>query len=318
VSRHLLSWAAFGLLLLASPHARADEAEDLFREGVTLYDAQSYPEAEAKFEAALAKRQSFDIAAGLGQSEEKQGKIEEAAEHYQFAVDNLPASETEQVRSGIRKLLDDIRPKVAKVLLAIGTPGATVLVDGVKRTRAGVDGDAAVFVLPGRRALRAELGKRVASKTVTVQGGQLLDMKLALPPETDDRPIEDGGPGWAIAAGVSGAFALGGFALAIGATVAHGNASDEVADHNTAIDALAPGDGGCTTPPPNLVGECDGLESALADQRTWGTLFPVGLIVGGVATAATVGFVVMHLTSSTGESAALRATPTSLELQLRF
>ncbi len=66
---------------IAPADAVAERAEALFREANALVKQQRWAEAEASYLAVWALRPTYDVAANLGHTQYRLGKLREAAEH---------------------------------------------------------------------------------------------------------------------------------------------------------------------------------------------------------------------------------------------
>ena len=102
----------------------------LFQEGNALYDAQKFPEAEAKYQAAWDAKQSYDTAGNLGNVELQIGQNREAAEHLGWAVKHFPPSGSSDKRAFLEKRLAEAIALVGTLDIASNPDGATIWLDG--------------------------------------------------------------------------------------------------------------------------------------------------------------------------------------------
>jgi hypothetical protein len=316
--RRSLVFAILGasLALFTPARASADpksDAEKLFREGRTLYDAGSYHEACARF----AESQRIDPSAGtalnLGDCYEKLGMVSSAYAAYKEA----------HVAAALRKRVDwekyalerieAIKPSVPTV--TIRTPR----VDGLVVTRDGQalvakNGEIDDHPDPGPHMLEARApGREAWSKQITIERGTtqvveipaLAESATASPatPGATTTPArsassqgEDTGGSWQKPTGIVIA-GIGVAALAFG--TAGGfvalNAKDEAAAK-------------C----PSYPDRCTQEGTDTNDRaQTWATISTIGIVAGG---ALLVGGAVLYFTapSSRGTSAALRVGPSSV------
>ena len=69
-------------------------AEELYKDGVRLYEAKKWAEAEREFRAAWALNPTFDVAYNLGNATFRQGKHRDAAEYLAYALRVWPLLES--------------------------------------------------------------------------------------------------------------------------------------------------------------------------------------------------------------------------------
>src|SRR3954463_14437863 len=96
----------------SAPEANAEEyarARALYKKAAEAFEASQYTEARRLLLDAWALRQSYDVAASLGDTEIKLGLFAEAAEHLSFSVRNFPPLENEQALSNVRRQLEVAR-----------------------------------------------------------------------------------------------------------------------------------------------------------------------------------------------------------------
>ncbi|RLB49164.1 MAG: hypothetical protein DRI90_24770, partial [Deltaproteobacteria bacterium] len=166
--------AALVLLLVAgdgqASDGQASDARELYRQGVVLYDSGHYGAAEEKFEQALALSMAHDIAVSLGQAEEKQDKLDEAADHYLAGLQALPASTGAEVLDKVKRTYERAAAQVGKLEVDT-TAGAALWIDGQERTRANGDGKATIHLTAGEHQVRAVAGAGEASVSVSLEAG---------------------------------------------------------------------------------------------------------------------------------------------------
>lgn len=159
----------------ADSWARSDEANRLFFEGREHHRQGRIEPAYAAYHRAWILKQSFDIAGNLAQVEVLLGLVPDAAEHFRFALSNLPLEwtpELESVAARLRKQFEAARAQVGA--LEIDAPAGTEVVVNqrpVGRAPLGLP----VFVEPGARTVlfeNADGGR--AERTIEVEAGQSL------------------------------------------------------------------------------------------------------------------------------------------------
>jgi tetratricopeptide (TPR) repeat protein len=301
--RNASSIAILMTLLSYGGVARADEADDLYDQGFALYEKGAYAEAEAKFEAALSLRAAPDTAAALGQSEEKQGKLDEAAQHYAHALAYFPASVSADKRARVASLFDGVKTQVARFTVTTAS-GATLLVDAQDRGRADADGKALVFVMPGRRTIEVRNRHAKASRTVDAVAGS--DATVAMPLETSNgRDGRQPGQGRAPDPVIMGV----GFGVAgAGTVVAAILGGLAISRSNEADDLLA----STSSPEPCSRGgaTCDEIFSLKEEERTLGNAAIWTIVGSGVALLGTTGYVLYMTLGSQPSNGTVRVLPT--------
>ncbi|HEU4409383.1 MAG TPA: hypothetical protein VFS43_29255 [Polyangiaceae bacterium] len=129
-------FAAFALALLVALAARPaladndDEGKRHFRAGVGLYQGGNYNGALAEFQASHQLRPTASALQNIALCQKALFRYVEAIETLESLLraygDKLPASEKKAVRDAI----DEMRPRVASVVVAVSPPNATLSVDG--------------------------------------------------------------------------------------------------------------------------------------------------------------------------------------------
>ncbi len=281
----------------AGPETATDldaRAEKLFRDGRKAIVRKDWPAAHKLLDEAYRLKQSFDIAAMLGQVEYELKRYRDAAEHIEYSLRHFPPKEDEEPRSRLKAWLDESKQHVAILKVHVTPEGARVRID--KKSVGLAPLGAPAFVNPGSRVVEAELaGHQKAQRSMEVGAGQEVEITLALKPEsggpgagrpagTDGTP--DGGPANSnrsiTPAIVAGGVAVIGLGLGIGfALSAQGKASDadELADKV--------GETGCTTGAATKA-DCTllGDKNEAADRHS--RFAVAGFSVFAVSTAVTV------------------------------
>ena len=266
-----------------APEPNADEyahARALYKKAAEAFEASQYDEARRLLLDAWALRQSYDVAASLGDTEIKLGLFAEAAEHLSFSVRNFPPLENEQALSNVRKQLEIARREVASVVVSVNEAGAEIRVDQRPVGTSPLSGP--VFLPPGRHTVEARKGAAVVSETVNGEASKESSVSLHLrATELPPSPKDEDAPRSIVPLIVGGAV----FAVGLTAGIAFKLAanSDEQ-DASELRDRLGPG--GC-------VGEagsshdCAALRSEVDSANTLNALSTAGFVVAGVAVVAT-------------------------------
>ncbi len=291
----LLVTAALAVLSPPS-EARADDARELYRQGVVLYDSGHYGAAEDKLEQALALSATHDIAVSLGQAEEKQGKLDEAADHYLAGLKALPASSSAQVLATVKRTYESAAAQVGKLVVDTA-PGARLFVDDAERNKAGADGTATVHLTAGEHRLRAVAGEEEASAVVTAVVGEAGRVELVLKPngEPSGPASATGHPHPAVWIGGS-VLAAGGIGVGIALAVASGSEASEADD---LLAGLQTGDLGRACALDHAACTAIDERNRSADSLTTGSI--IGFAAGGAFAAATLTYV-LWTSSSSGEA----------------
>jgi len=265
----------------------ADDSVKLYEEGNALYDQSKFPEAEAKYQAAWDRKQTFDVAGNLGNVELMVKQPRDAAEHLSFALRNFPPSADAKKRAFLEQRFKEAAAQVGAVEVTASVARATVVVDGKE---AGTTPLAdAVFVDPGEHRIEARLdGYTGETKTVTVPKGERQKIALTLTPAaagTARPPDATPRPTWPY-------FVLGGAAVVgIGAGIAFlavGGSKGSDAEQK-----LADLGGGnpCGAGTPNTT-QCQEIQDLTGSKRTFTGLGVGGLVVGGLSLAGLVVYAV--------------------------
>ena len=179
----------------AAPEPSADDyarARALYRQASDAFEASQYAEARRLLLDAWALRQSYDVAASLGDAEIKLGLFAEAAEHLSFSVRNFPPLENEQALANVRRQLETARREVASVLVSVNESGAEIRVDQRLVGTSPMGG--AVFVMPGRHRVEARKGTATASETFVGEASKESTVALRLVSAEPSRPKDEPAP----------------------------------------------------------------------------------------------------------------------------
>jgi tetratricopeptide (TPR) repeat protein len=265
-----------------APTPGADEyarARALYKKASEAFEASQYAEARRLLLEAWALRQSYDVAASLGDTEIKLGLFAEAAEHLSYSVRNFPPLENEQALANVHRQLEIARREAATVLVSVNESGAEIRVD--QRLVGTSPMSEAVFVTPGRHGVEARKGSATASETFVGEAARESSVALRLAQALPAPPNDEPAPRSIVPLIVGGAV----FAAGVTAGIAFKLSANAKEDHaQTLRDRLGPG--GC-------VGEagsspdCAALRSDVDGANTMNSLSTTGFVVAGVALVAT-------------------------------
>jgi hypothetical protein len=158
-----LAAAVLIMMAFASPRlARASEADELIRQGVTLRRSGDDVAALKRFEQAFQLEHSSRALAQIGLAEQALGRWAASYEHLQQALEDTRDPWIKKSRATLRQALDVVSDHVGQLEVLGGSPDAEVRIDGVPRGR-----------LPLVRALAVSSGtvtdELVAPRFVPVQ-----------------------------------------------------------------------------------------------------------------------------------------------------
>jgi hypothetical protein len=254
-------------------------ARALYQRASLAFEGGHYSEARSLLLRAWAIRQSYDVAASLGDTEVKLGMFADAAEHLSYSLRNFPPLENEQALSNVRRQLDVAREQVAAVRVHIGEPGADVRID--QRSVGTSPLEEVVFVTPGKHTIEARKGSAVAAREEVFQAARETSVSLELGPVTPAAPQDAFAPRSVVPLIVGGAVVAVGLTTGIAFRLS-ANAHD---DHANGIRARL-GQGACAGSAGSSA-DCTELRNDVEDASGAQTLSTVGFVVAGVAAVAT-------------------------------
>ncbi len=303
----LAALAASAAVTLSADSRGADpgkQAEEHYLRGKALLKSGDVKGAYLEYKASFDLKQSYDIAANLGNLELDQGMPREAAEHLDYALRTVAVNVPEDRVKAIRGLLEQARRLVGAATVKVNIDGAEVLVDGRSIGRSPLPGE--IFVDPGKRTIEARLAPYTsAQKTIDIARAASVPVELTLvlpvatssaapsgsaPPVTTSGPVK---PKSMIPVGVGVATAAAGLGLGIVGLVLSGSKASRVdllqstltqadVQHNQSICASG-----------NPPAECADLDSALVAKGSFRNLAIAGFATAGVAALATVTWVLL-------------------------
>ena len=296
-----------------------EAAKALYNEAREARKGDNFGRCHAKASAAWAIHKHPSIAALVGDCAVGIGKHRDAAEKLKFFFDAPKRAGTDELRKHLMDRFAEAKRHVALVNVSVSVSDAACEVDGER-----IDGlPASLYLDPGSHAFEARHPDYATeTRQVTLAAGTTVDVALELKPLAVAGPAPRGsntgpGIGYLIGAGASGVVALGGVAMIIASVVLHGQATDDIDRLDTATQASG-GDAACNGASGDTATQCAELQSAIDDQSTFATLFPVGIIVAGVGAAAGATFLVLHFVGPESAEASLHVGPTGMSVRGRF
>ncbi|HXK18455.1 MAG TPA: hypothetical protein VNG33_11665, partial [Polyangiaceae bacterium] len=203
LARQLLALGLGGQALFASPSAAAqtpvgaaqtptadaatdDTTKQLLREGFSAMKRNDLEAARVAFAAAWAHRQHFVVALSLAEVETRLGRFVEAAEHWQYLLENLPAEHAEK-RDAAREQLESCRTHIATLTLRVLPQDATVFIDEKPLDDAHLDGE--LYLEPGAHEVYASKdGRRSTAHTFRASPGSRFSFGLVISPAPAAQP----------------------------------------------------------------------------------------------------------------------------------
>lgn len=317
----LAALAALVGALLASAPARADapragaasdarrhEALDrvssidrAFKAGIDHYAAGRYQQAEEVFLRVWKVRRTYDVAANLGHTELRLGKVPEAATYLSFALRNWPVVGKGSPRELAQGRLAEAKAQIGTLVIRVDRVGAEVSINGARAGEAPLDPE--VFVAPGTYRIEATLaGYEPTAATVKVGKGATRDVALAMRAAVSKRAMRTA---IIVSGGVLSAAVIG---VGVGLHAAGEAKADDVARLNQSI----VGSGGSNSGDDPCLSSDDPRCAELMRAGVAGDAFRnVGtamFVVGGAGLAATLTYWIWS-TSRPEQRMGVRAAP---------
>ncbi len=165
--RAIAALAAVASMTISADTRGADpgkEAEEHYLRGKVLLKSGDVRGAYLEYKASWNLKQSYDIAANLGNLELDQGMPRDAAEHLAFALRTVAVTVPEDRIEAMRDLFNRARRLVGSATVKVNVPGAEILVDGQVVGRSPLAGE--IFLDPGKRTIEARHSAYVSAKKV--------------------------------------------------------------------------------------------------------------------------------------------------------
>jgi hypothetical protein len=167
------AWCA-GLRAEDSPEA-IKNARKRFAEGVAAMDGKKYEEARVAFAQAYALKPHASVLRNLGQAELRTGHYVEAARHLSSFLRDTSFGTAEE-RDLANKALEEAEAKVGKIAVEVDVGGAEITLDG-DVAPAGEP----VYGEPGRRTLRVKKAGYADYESVeALEAGRSLSLKVTM------------------------------------------------------------------------------------------------------------------------------------------
>lgn len=299
--RAIAAFAALAAVTLSADTRAADpgkEAEEHYLRGKVLLKTGDVKGAYLEYKASWKLKQSYDIAANLGNLELEQGMPRDAAEHLAFALRTVAVTVPADRIEAMRDLFNRARRLVGAATVKVNVPGAEILVDGQPVGRSPLPGE--IFLDPGKRTIEARLDLYMPAKKVidvARAASEPVDLVLVLAASaapTSAPTVPTAGtvapPRSMVPVGIGVATAAAALGVGIVGLVLSGSKSSEVGrlqGELTDLD-LKGNNSICASAPP---AQCADLESAFVAKGSYRNMAIAGFATAGVTALATAAWV---------------------------
>lgn len=179
--------AIVATVALATPTARADEAEDLNTAGKIQYGRGELEEALGSFRAAFRATPRPKYLVNVARTLDKLGRPAEAADAWRAYLPAAEGAEAQTARAELVRLCAAAGRAVLHV--EASEPGAAIRLNG-----APLEGPPLLCLPPGEARLAATAGPLVAEQAVPLRAGQEHAARLALAPAPGRLAVRAAGP----------------------------------------------------------------------------------------------------------------------------
>ena len=182
---------AFAQEAAEAPALDADElrVRALVRESAKTFAANDMPRTRQLLLEAWHLRQTYDVAAALGQAEAELGDYVAATRYVSFAVRHFVPGESEQALRDMKARLATLKCRVGTVRVSVEPEGAELHIDGARSPEAPFGPE--VYVAAGMHLVEAEFAGARAKQYVHAAPGEDVTIHLVVsprPPATQRRP----------------------------------------------------------------------------------------------------------------------------------
>ena len=145
-------------------------AREQYDKATTLYSHKQYEESKKILLELWAKNRTHDVAATLGQVENKLGHYADSAKYFSFAIGHFPPTEEVKRLEAIQVRFQDVQKRVLTYNVKVSVEGAVVSVDGVNVDPTPLS--TPVFLEPGVHVVMIRKdGFKTADRKVTATAG---------------------------------------------------------------------------------------------------------------------------------------------------
>ena len=186
IHRNLLACVLVWPLLLKTPPAIAQTADPSstaadYRKAYAAMAKEDWPKARELLLKVWNEKNTYDVAASLGQVEFKLEHYGAAARYMSFALANVAPSEKAEFIERLKKALREVRLRVGSIRVTVNEPGAEIIAGDEVIGTSPLPQE--VFLDPGRHVLLARKGERTAKADVLAKAGEGFEVTLSLPAE---------------------------------------------------------------------------------------------------------------------------------------
>ena len=164
----------------APPNATAREMElyRLYAEASKLHEAEQFDQAYELYQRIWAEKQSYDVAASMGDIDLRREHYALAATHFRFALDHMPVTQNKLYLATLQSGFDKARPHVAEVHV---TPHPSVTNYEITNGLTGERYEQPFFLGVGNHTLKIlSPGYQVVLQEVTATEGATIDLDVYL------------------------------------------------------------------------------------------------------------------------------------------
>jgi len=175
------------------PPSNQARAQALFEQGLEALDTGRFARARDLLEDAVILYPTASLAFNLAIALRGTGQTVEAASTIEALLEGRFGPLTEERRQEAESLLSAVSSEVGTLRLST-RPRAAVLVDGVERGHVNDTGELTIAVSAGERVISARLSSgETGQAQVSVEGGDTVDVSIALRSPLDEAPLPSSG-----------------------------------------------------------------------------------------------------------------------------
>lgn len=301
----------------------AARVRQLVRDGEQAFQAGQLERARTLLQQAWALRNSYDIAATIGQIDLELGRYAEAATYLRFSLDNFAPTESDSALEHVKQGFAQAKGRVTTLRVKVDRDGAVIRVDG---ELVGKSPLREVFVTPATHVVEVELDGQRAQRTVAGRPGEEVSVQLALGSRGPVRasPAPAASPGTAehdagaeplarrnpVPWIIGSVATLAGVTAGVILTVRADETERELAGLRSQTASVGPG--ACNNPPSTLAALCTRQADAAERydrERNWST---ISFAVAGAAALGTLGYVLWMPGADSGRANSRRPTGPAL------
>lgn len=160
--------------------AREMELYRLYEEASKLHEQEQFDQAYERYSRIWAEKQSYDVAASMGDIDLRREHYALAAKHFRFALDHMPVTQNKLYLATLQSGFDKARPHVAEVRV---TPHPAVTDLQISNGLTGEKYEQPFYVSPGNHTLKLmATGYQVVLQEVTATEAATLELDVYLTP----------------------------------------------------------------------------------------------------------------------------------------